>query len=77
VWTGDYPAQGINSIAADRRNSGSTLLSIRLAFNGDTPHFPALRSSHELSQRPSAQKQFLSINVSYAHHSNKVAKSGI
>lgn len=34
VWTGDYLAQGIVSIAADLRNQGSTGLSIRLAFNG-------------------------------------------
>lgn len=34
TWTGDYQAQGIVSIAASLRNSGSTLLSIRLAFNG-------------------------------------------
>jgi hypothetical protein len=35
TWTGDYLAEGIVSIAASLRNSGSTLLSIRLAFNGD------------------------------------------
>ncbi|MEO7098255.1 MAG: hypothetical protein ABI162_02755 [Luteolibacter sp.] len=34
LWTGDYIAQGILAIAADLRNSGSTALSMRIAFNG-------------------------------------------
>lgn len=34
AWTGDYLAQGIDSIAADLRNQSFTGLSIRLAFNG-------------------------------------------
>ena len=34
LWTGDYTAAGITSIAADLRNGGSTTLSMRLALNG-------------------------------------------
>lgn len=34
AWTGDYSGQGITSIAASLRNTGSTSLSIRFAFDG-------------------------------------------
>ncbi|MEY3895178.1 MAG: hypothetical protein RLZZ214_697 [Verrucomicrobiota bacterium] len=34
LWTGNYPAAGVSTIMADLRNSGSTSLSFRLAFNG-------------------------------------------
>ncbi len=34
LWTGDYTAAGIFSLAADLRNTGTTTLSMRLAFNG-------------------------------------------
>jgi hypothetical protein len=34
TWSGDYLAAGIISIAADMRNNGTTMLSMRLAFNG-------------------------------------------
>jgi hypothetical protein len=34
LWSGDYIASGIVAIAADLRNSGSTTLSMRIAFDG-------------------------------------------
>lgn len=34
LWTGDYMAAGILSLAADLRNLGTTTLSMRLAVNG-------------------------------------------
>jgi hypothetical protein len=34
-------------------------------FNATNPFFPALRSSHELPQRPSPKKQFLSNKKSW------------
>lgn len=34
AWTGDYLAAGILALAADLRNSGSTSLSMRVAFDG-------------------------------------------
>ena len=34
LWTGNYPAAGVSTITVDLRNSGTTTLSFRLAFNG-------------------------------------------
>lgn len=34
LWTGDYTAAGILSIAADIRNAGTATLSMRMALNG-------------------------------------------
>ncbi len=34
AWTGDYPAASITALVADLRNSGSTSLSMRMAFDG-------------------------------------------
>ncbi len=39
LWIGDYLASGITAIAADLRNSGSTTLSMRIAFNGPGGRF--------------------------------------
>lgn len=39
AWAGDYLAEGIVAISASLRNSGSTLLSIRLAFDGPGGRF--------------------------------------
>ena len=50
-WNGDYLSAGINTIAADVRNPGSTPLELRVAFNGsggwfvsDNPYMLAANS---------------------------------
>ncbi len=45
AWTGDYPGQGIVSLAASLRNLGSTPLSIRIAFNGPGGRFVTAAAS--------------------------------